>query len=143
MTSTIPSQFAHWAVLEIMGHQRFAGYVSEVAIGGSSMLRIDVPAVGALPAFTRYFGAASVYSISPVTEELARNIAQQLEQQPVTVYDLPESLRLKLREQARIAQSDVRVAGYDDMSDDDMQDDDGPYWVRTNHDGQNQTQSPA
>jgi hypothetical protein len=119
MTAIIPSHFAQWAILEIMGHQRFAGYVSEVAIGGASMLRIDVPEAGALPAFTRYFGAASVYSISPVTEELARNIAQQLEQQPVTVYDLPESLRLKLREQARIAQHDGPVAGYDDMQADD------------------------
>lgn len=124
MPSPLPQGFAHWAILEIMGHQRFAGFVQEQEIAGAAMLRLDVPAIGALPAFTRYFSAASVYSITPVAEELARNVAQKLEQQPVSIYDLPESLRLKLREQ--VAAITHRSPDLNDFIDQD-DDDDQPY----------------
>lgn len=96
MTQTT-EPFATWAILEIMGHQRFAGYITEQTIGGAAMLRIDVPAIGVLQAFTRYFGAHSVYSITPCTEELARELAAGFKRQPVNLYDLPEELQEKLR----------------------------------------------
>jgi hypothetical protein len=32
-----------WAVLELMGHRRIAGRITEVTIGGAGFLRIDVP----------------------------------------------------------------------------------------------------
>lgn len=34
-----------WAILELIGHRRLAGEVSEVTMYGSSMLRIDVPSL--------------------------------------------------------------------------------------------------
>jgi len=64
--------FECWAIVEVMGHRQFAGFVSEQAIGGSSFVRVDVPAVDAdgeqLPAFTKLLGAGSIYAISPCTE---------------------------------------------------------------------------
>jgi len=36
-------KFEGWCVLELMGHRRLAGYVSEQEIAGADMLRIDVP----------------------------------------------------------------------------------------------------
>ncbi len=32
-----------WAILELMGHRRLGGYLSEQTVAGASFLRIDVP----------------------------------------------------------------------------------------------------
>lgn len=78
--------FDEWAVLELMGHRRLAGRVSEQEIGGANMIRIDVP--GDPPA-TQFYSAAAVYCITPVSEELARQVAQSSRPQPVSRWELP------------------------------------------------------
>lgn len=90
-------KFEQWAILEIMGHQRYAGLVSEQAIGGASFVRIDVPECDGKPPFTKMFGAGSIYAITPVAEDVARSVAKTLHQQPISVWDLPEDLKAKLR----------------------------------------------
>lgn len=35
--------FEGWAILELMGHRRLAGYVREVEVAGAGMLRLDIP----------------------------------------------------------------------------------------------------
>jgi hypothetical protein len=35
--------FEGWAIVELMGHRRLAGYVREVELAGAGMLRLDVP----------------------------------------------------------------------------------------------------
>ena len=37
--------FEEWAVLELMGHRRLAGKVTEATIGGGAFLRIDIPLI--------------------------------------------------------------------------------------------------
>lgn len=32
-----------WTILELMGHRRLSGYVTEVEVAGAGMLRLDVP----------------------------------------------------------------------------------------------------
>lgn len=91
-------KFEQWCILEIMGHQRFAGLVSEQTIGGASFVRIDVPEVDGRPAFSKLFGASSIYCISPCTEQVARMMAAELRRQPLSIYDLPEEVRAKLRQ---------------------------------------------
>jgi hypothetical protein len=92
--------FETWAIVEIMGHRQFAGFVSEQAIGGQSFVRVDVPAVtiqpskpgdvaDELPAFTKLFGAGSIYCISPCTEETARAFAAQSRARSFSVYEAP------------------------------------------------------
>lgn len=93
MESTEPSQlFDAWAIIELFGHQRIAGRVSEQTIGGGNMIRVDVPAVGKAPAFTRFYGAAAIYSITPTSEEVAKVVAQSIRAAPITIYlpDLPQ-----------------------------------------------------
>jgi hypothetical protein len=89
--------FNQWAILEIMGHQTFAGMVSEQTIGGASFVRVDVPAVDNLQAFTKLFGASSIYCITPVTEDVAIARAKTLRQQPMAFYDLPAEIRDAVR----------------------------------------------
>lgn len=95
--------FETWAIVEVMGHRQFAGYVSEQAIGGASFVRVDVPEVFAerqngtraglsqevLPAFTKLLGAGSIYAISPCTEETARAFASRLQTRSFSVYEAP------------------------------------------------------
>ena len=42
-----------WAIVELFGHTRIAGHVSKFVIGGASFMRVDVPEVENVPAFTR------------------------------------------------------------------------------------------
>ena len=42
-----------WAIVEIMGHKRYAGHVSEQVVGGASFVRVDVPEHGECQAFTK------------------------------------------------------------------------------------------
>jgi len=78
--------FDQWAVLEIMGHVRLAGRVREQSVAGTGFLRIDVPETVGLPAFTRLYGTNTIYSITPVSEEFARQAAAALRETPVNVY---------------------------------------------------------
>lgn len=50
-----------WAIVEIFGHSRYAGIISEHAIGGCSFVRVDVPETGEEPAFTKLFGQGAIY----------------------------------------------------------------------------------
>ena len=95
--TTESPKFESWAILEIMGHVKLAGYVTEQSIAGSAFIRIDVPAAGSVDGFTRFFGSGSVYSLSPVTEEIARDVAGNLSSRPVSVYDLSIELKDKWR----------------------------------------------
>lgn len=79
-----------WALVDLMGHQRIAGRVSETTIAGGAFVRVDVPVVGDDPAHTRYFAPNAIYSISPVSEDLARAMAASLRQRPVERYELPK-----------------------------------------------------
>lgn len=87
--------FEGWAILELMGHRRLAGLISEQTIGGAAFVRIDVPK-GEKPAdgvdenvATQFYAPAAVYCITPVTEELARKVAAGCQPAPVTKWDLP------------------------------------------------------
>lgn len=103
--------FNEWAIVEIMGHQKFAGRVSEQIVAGSALLRIDIPAQGEQVGFTKLFGMSSVYAITPTTEQIATAVASKLRQVPIGIYDLPESMQAKLRAPAAITS---RVAADDD-----------------------------
>ena len=92
-----PAKFDEWAIVEVMGHQRYAGKVTEQAIGGCNFVRVDVPKIDQstperadiTQAFTKLLGQASIFAITPVSEEVARHVAASIRAAPVHVYDLP------------------------------------------------------
>lgn len=77
---------AEWAIVELMGHKVVAGLVQKSEMLGSPMLRIDVPETGDYPQHTQFYGDASIYSVTFVSEEVARLTANQLHNNPVAVY---------------------------------------------------------
>jgi len=68
--------FSEWCVVEIMGHQRYWGRVTEQTLGGASFIRVDVPNSDGGIAYSKIFGASSIYCITPCTEAIARAMSR-------------------------------------------------------------------
>jgi hypothetical protein len=92
-----------WAIVEVMGHRKYAGRVTEQQIAGAGLVRVDVPEVtvtkyggretSTVPAFSKLIGPASIYCITPVSEELARKAATRIAYEggdPIPVYIPPD-----------------------------------------------------
>lgn len=79
--------FSQWALVELMGHQRISGRVTEAEIGGCNFIRVDVPEDENHQALTKYLGPASIYGITIVSEETARKLARQSHPYPVSEWD--------------------------------------------------------
>jgi hypothetical protein len=84
------TKFDCWALVELMGHQRIVGKVSEQPLFGVNMCRVDVPATKAQPAFTKYYGGSAIYSTTPITEEMALSMVENIGAAPVTAYEVRE-----------------------------------------------------
>lgn len=90
MTDQVPAP-EEWAIVEIMGHLRRAGRISEADRFGSKLLRIDIP-TGPDEYVTEYFSGSAIYRLRPATEEVARAVGAQLgDPRPVmpVAYRLP------------------------------------------------------
>lgn len=85
--------FEGWAILELMGHRRLAGYVQEVELAGAAFLRLDVPASesaeGSHAAATQFYAPASVYCLTPCSQEIAHEIADNARPRPVQEWEFP------------------------------------------------------
>lgn len=77
------NQVDMWAVVELMGHGRTAGIVRTSDLGG--LLRVDVPIDEGFR--TEYYGAAAIYSIKVVSEEIARAYARP--ERDIIAFDEP------------------------------------------------------
>lgn len=109
MTSTEESTFQPcWAIVEVFGHQRFAGLVGEQAIAGDKLVRLEIPAIPErrekkrshyhpteghsernatwefdavyppIPGETKFFGVKAIYAMTPTTEDCARAEAARI-----------------------------------------------------------------
>lgn len=72
-----------WAIVEIMGHRRHGGRISEVSHFGATLLRIDVPGEGEEVIATHFYGGAAIFSITPTDEDTARRVAAFERPRPV------------------------------------------------------------
>lgn len=79
-----------WFIVELMGHRRLAGYVTEQTIAGAGFLRIDVPGPGTEALATQFFAPSSVYALTPTTEAMARRVAEASRVEPVKEWELPQ-----------------------------------------------------
>ena len=87
-----PNPFSEWAIVEMLGHRKLAGQISELPVAGTTMLRLDVPDPDSDQALATYIlGAASIYCISVVAEDVVRRLAPRLLEgsPPVMPYQLP------------------------------------------------------
>jgi hypothetical protein len=85
---TQPAEFKSWAIVEIMGHVRRAGHVTQETHFGVPLLRIDIPQPEGTR-LTQYYGGQAIYCLTPCDEAAARAVAAQNQPAPVARYELP------------------------------------------------------
>jgi hypothetical protein len=111
MSDTQPSPIAgaQFAIVELFGHGRIAGRISEQTFGGTELVRVDVPEVNytepeyvdgqrqprqiTIPAHTRSFGAKAIYSVNWCDEAAALAAAHYIRDQPINAYHLRSALQ--------------------------------------------------
>lgn len=81
-------KFDCWCIVELFGHQRIAGKCSEQNVAGTNMLRVDVPETNNQPAFTRFLSSGAIYAINPVSENVAKEVAENLTVSPVNIWEI-------------------------------------------------------
>lgn len=86
--------FDVWALVELMGHQKIVGRCTEKNIAGTNFLQVDVPTTTRNPPFTRLIGGAAIYAINPITEELAKVMADKMSVQPIQAWDVREHVNM-------------------------------------------------
>lgn len=79
-----------WAIVELMGHVKMAGKLTEEEKFGSKMGRLDIPDGDGF--VTQYFSGSSIYRITIVTEDVARMVRKSNDPAPVSSWDFPKAL---------------------------------------------------
>lgn len=80
-------KFEHWGIVELMGHQRASGRLTEEQIAGSNLLRVDIP-TDAHNFRTVYYGASAIYALHVTGEEEARKMAARSGARPPFAYEI-------------------------------------------------------
>lgn len=92
-------KFEAHALIELFGHTRMAGKVTEQSLGGATFIRVDVPDTGQRPTFTRFLNPSAIYAINPVTEDMALHLAKDFDVAPISAWDIREIVK---REKAKL-----------------------------------------
>jgi len=85
-------EFEQWAIVELFGHNRIAGMVTEQTIGGCSFVRIDVPPIENRSGFTKLYGQGAIYAITFTDEETATAAAKSFAPRPIDAWTARELL---------------------------------------------------
>lgn len=78
------------AIVELFGHTKMAGIVTEQTVGSSTFIRVDVPETEAVPGFTRLLNPSAIYAINPVTEDVMNHMARSFQSKPIESWDINE-----------------------------------------------------
>ena len=81
-----------WALVELFGHNRIAGKVSEAEMGGGSLIRVDVPAVKDRAPLTKYYNVKAIYALTPVDEATCMEMAKSIDAAPISSYSLDREI---------------------------------------------------
>lgn len=88
--TTVEAAPEEWALVELMGHRRMAGRVTEEIRFGVPMCRVDVFVGDALEAvMSQCYGGSSIYCFTPITEQVARRFSVRNTPEPISSWDLP------------------------------------------------------
>ena len=95
VASNETKELKSWALVELYGHARIVGCVTSNPIELPGTIRVDVPDLLkdgeiARKGFTRYFGRAAIYSLTPCDEETVRRLLPSVDGAPSRPYHLQE-----------------------------------------------------
>lgn len=114
------AKFEGWAVIELFGHQREAGFVTTQYYGNAAMFQLDVPELKereyvlerpewgpdamipagstvkkeAVPGRTRLINPSAVYALNPCTEEAVRKALDSGAKREIKLVKLAEGKQL-------------------------------------------------
>jgi hypothetical protein len=122
MTELQQAHFEGWAIVDVLGHQRYVGYVTTEAYGQAVLFRVDVPALeerervtvrpghhgasgqylpagtvvkeGAVAGYTKLIGSGSIYTLTPCTKEAALAAVEAMQPRPLMNLVLPPGRQL-------------------------------------------------
>lgn len=77
-----------FAIVELFGHTKMAGKVTEQSIGIATFVRVDVPETAHSPSFTRLLNPSAIYALNPVTEDVMKHMAENFAQKPIESWDI-------------------------------------------------------
>ena len=89
--------FDQCAIVELMGHVRLAGRVTETSLFGTTLCRVDIPDTPDQKGFTRLVGGSAIYAVTPCSEEVAKLITLMDRPKPIGIYEIRELTQLALQ----------------------------------------------
>lgn len=102
---TEAKKFETWAIVEVMGHIKYAGFVTAETVAGSAMLRVDVPEVKDRAPFTKYLATGALYGVTPCSEPTARARAERIRAVPFQTYDIENQFMKSLKERGLLIEN--------------------------------------
>lgn len=81
-----PVNRERWLLVNLMGNKLICGLARYVRPFGAPMLEILVPETAEFPAFSVEYSPSAIYSVTPIAEAQARDLAEKLRFPPVPVY---------------------------------------------------------
>ncbi len=84
-----------YAIVELFGHQRIAGLVTEATIGGCSFVRVDIPGDLVSQPITKFYGNGAIYCMTPVSREVVETYLKRYRPAPLNVW-MPEIKQLSV-----------------------------------------------
>lgn len=109
-------RFEAWGIVDLFGHTRLAGRISEQTIGGETFIRVDVPN-GGDSYHTRLFGKGAIYGMSLTDEAIAREVAKRSTERPVSAYEVGNLLPKPAAPPAVLEQDDESDDDFDEADD--------------------------
>lgn len=109
------SKFELDAVIELFGHQKMAGKVTEQTIGVATFIRVDVPETSQQPKFTRLLNPSAIYAINPVTSEVMLHMAEMITSKPIDSWDIHAMQKKLLALNPKMKQENVDGDESDDL----------------------------
>jgi hypothetical protein len=120
MNADQQSKFEGWAVIELFGHAREAGYVTTDNFGTGALFRVEVPPLpereitlirpqwidgelvgagskiqrGAVEGRTRFIGPGAVYAMNPCSQDAAMKAIEAMSSREVQVIELVKQSQL-------------------------------------------------
>lgn len=99
-----------WCVVELMGHRRLVGRVTETELAGTGMLEVEVHTPDGT-VVTQVYSPQALYCLTPITEDSAMEMLPINVVNPVHRWELPHSVDTK--------DMDAEADDYADGDDDD------------------------
>lgn len=115
-------------VVELFGHNKIAGMVSEFNFGGTNFIRVDVPETAVSGPFTRMFHANACYCLNPCTEEVMLSMAAKYTQLPVTPFDIRVAANKMLAADANCGEDLRDEFGLHEQENDDDREEEEEKW---------------